>query len=193
MMDHMKPDYIIIAFKSPAEWRQWLELNHTGTDGIWMRLYKKASGVPSINYAQALDEALCFGWIDGQVKKGDELSYLQKFTPRRQRSLWSKRNVEYIARLTKAGLMMPAGLAEVERAKADGRWDAAYDRPSEMVASDEFLAALAHHPKAEAFYGTLNKSSRYVIAWSLQTAKTEATRLRRQEKFIAMLAAEQKP
>jgi uncharacterized protein YdeI (YjbR/CyaY-like superfamily) len=157
-----------------------------------MRLYKKASGVTSVTYAEALDVALCFGWIDGQVKRGDELSYLQKFTPRRKRSLWSKRNVEYVARLTEAGLMMPAGIAEVERAKADGRWSAAYDRPSEMATPDYFLAALRKNPKAAAFFETLNKTNKYAIAWHLQTARTEETRKRRQDKILTMLEAGKK-
>lgn len=189
----MKTEYEIIAFKAAKDWRKWLGAHHDNTDGIWIRLYKKASGVQSVTYAEALDDALCFGWIDGQVKHGDELSYLQKFTPRRKNSLWSKRNIGHVARLTKAGLMVPAGIAEVERAKEDGRWDAAYDRPSEMKVPDDFLIALHKNPKAEAFFETLNKTNRYAIAWNLQTARTEETRLRRQDKILKMLEAGQKP
>ena len=188
----MKPDYNIIAFSTPAEWRQWLTAHHATTNGVWMRLYKKASGVASVTYAQALDDALCFGWIDGQKKTYDEKSYLQKFTPRRKGSLWSKRNVEYIARLTTAGLMVPSGVAEVELAKQDGRWQAAYDRPSEMVIPDYFLAALNKKSKAKAAFELLNKTNKYAIAWSLQTAKTDATRLRRQDKILATLEAGEK-
>lgn len=186
----MKPDYKIIAFKDASTWRQWLTDHHDDTDGVWMRRYKKDSGIASISYAEALDEALCFGWIDGQAKSSDDgVSYFQKFTPRRQRSLWSKRNIEYVARLTEAGLMTPAGLAEVQRAQDDGRWAAAYDKPSQMVLPDEFLQEVAKHKKAQAFFATLNKSQTYAIAWRLQTAKTDETRLRRQTKIIAMLEA----
>lgn len=187
----MKPDYEIIAYKTAAEWREWLTNHHADTNGVWMRIYKKASGVTSVTYAEALDEALCFGWIDGQIKKYDELSYIQKFTPRRKKSLWSKRNIEYIARLTEAGLMMPSGIAEVEAAKQDGRWKAAYDKPSEMVIPDDFLQALEHKPKAKELFETLNKTNRYAIAWRLQTAKTPETRRRRMDKIITTLEAGQ--
>ena len=146
----------------------------------------------TVTYAEALDEALCFGWIDGQKKGLDNVSFLQKFTPRRSKSLWSKRNIEHIGRLTKAGLMTPAGQAEVERAKQDGRWDAAYDKPSKMVVPKSFLTELRKYPTAEAFFKTLNKTNTYAIAWRLQTAKTEETRRRRQDKLIAMLQAGQK-
>jgi uncharacterized protein YdeI (YjbR/CyaY-like superfamily) len=155
-------------------------------------MYKKATGIATVTYAEALDDALCYGWIDGQMKKGDEQSYLQKFTPRRAKSMWSKRNIEYMARLEAAGLMMPAGRAEVERAKADGRWDAAYDKPSDMVMPDYFLAALEQNSKAKQFFDTLNKTNTYAIAWRLQTAKTEATRARRMAKLLEMLEAGQK-
>lgn len=187
----MKPDYDIIPFKSAKAWRSWLTAHCADTAGIWMRLYKKASGVPSVTYAEALDEALCFGWIDGQKKSFDELSFLQKFTPRRQRSLWSKRNIEFVARLTEAGLMTPAGIAEVERAKQDGRWAAAYDKPSEMAIPDDFMVELHRHPNAETTFATLNKTARYSIAWRLQTAKTIQTRQRRQQKIIEMLESGQ--
>lgn len=188
----MKPDYEIIAFKDSAIWRLWLDENHAKIEGVWLRLYKKSSSVPTVSYAEALDEALCYGWIDGQKKSYDEESYLQKFTPRRVRSMWSKRNIEHIQRLTEQGLMMPAGILEVERAKEDGRWAAAYDTPSEMIIPDEFLAELKKHPVAEKFFATLNKANTYAIAWRLQTAKTEETRKRRQDKIIALLDAKQK-
>jgi uncharacterized protein YdeI (YjbR/CyaY-like superfamily) len=188
----MKPDYEIIAFKNPQEWRQWLVDHHGDTEGVWIRLYKKASGVGSVNYAEALDDALCFGWIDGQVKSYDELSYLQKFTPRRKRSLWSKRNIEHVARLTEAGLMMPAGIQEVDKAKDDGRWQAAYDKPSEMEMPEDFMEELSKNTKAKAFFDTLNKTNKYTIAWRLQTAKSDETRKRRQDKILAMLEAGEK-
>lgn len=188
----MKPDYEIEVFKTAAEWRQWLDANHATTPGIWIRMYKKATGLPTVTYAEALDDALCYGWIDGLVRSFDEQSYIQKFTPRRKKSTWSKRNTEYIARLTEAGLMMPAGIAEVERAKEDGRWDAAYDMQSAATVPDYFVAELKKHPKAEEFFANLNKSNRFAIVWGLQTAKTDVTRIRRMEKFIAMLNAEKK-
>jgi uncharacterized protein YdeI (YjbR/CyaY-like superfamily) len=187
----MKPDYEIMPCKDAASWRRWLAEHHANVDGVWLRIYKKASGMPTVTYAEALDDALCYGWIDGQKKSYDELSFLQKFTPRRSRSLWSKRNIEHIDRLNAAGLMTPAGLLEVERAQADGRWAAAYDAPSVMQVPEYFLEELRKHPKAEAFFNGLNKTHKYAFAWRLQTAKTDATRKRRTETFIAMLEAGQ--
>src|SRR6185369_11298873 len=137
----------------------------------WLKFFKKNSGVQSINYDQALDVALCYGWIDSQLKSFDEKAYLQKFTPRRSKSIWSKRNVEYIERLMKAGRMKPAGIKQYEEAKADGRLEAAYDKPSEMKMPEDFLAELAKNKKANAFFQTLNKANTYAIAWRLQTAK----------------------
>jgi uncharacterized protein YdeI (YjbR/CyaY-like superfamily) len=192
MLYGMKSDYEILEFKDAAQWRQWLDKNHASVDGVWMKMYKKASGVKSIIYAEALDEALCYGWIDGQVKKFDAEAYIQKFTPRRSKSMWSKRNVEHVARLENAGLLMPAGLLEVQKAKADGRWEAAYDKPSDMSVPDDFLAELEKYPKAREFYSTLNKANTYAIAWRLRTAKTEETRKRRQDKILTMLNAGQK-
>jgi uncharacterized protein YdeI (YjbR/CyaY-like superfamily) len=188
----MKTDYDIIAFKDSDAWRHWLDENYAKVDGVWLRIYKKASSVPTVSYAEALESALCYGWIDGQKKSYDQESFLQKFTPRRAKSIWSKRNIEHIERLTEQGLMMSAGMAEVERAKEDGRWAAAYDTPSEMTVPDEFLAELKKHPVAEKFFATLNKANTYAIAWRLQTAKTEETRKRRQDKIIALLDKEQK-
>lgn len=188
----VRPDYKIITFKDSTTWRRWLDEHHAKVDGVWLRLYKKASGVPTVSYAEALDEALCYGWIDGQKKSYDEESFLQKFTPRRSRSIWSKRNIEHVNRLKDAGLMTPAGQLEVEKAQADGRWEAAYDAPSTMQAPDYFLKELHKHPRAESFYNQLNKTNKYAIAWRLQTAKTDGTRLRRTEKLIAMLDAGKK-
>lgn len=188
----MAADYEIIEFIDQAAFRTWLAKHAADTQGIWMKIYKKDSHIATITYAQALDEALCYGWIDGQKKRYDEVAFLQKFTPRRPRSLWSKRNIEYIGRLTDARMMTEAGLHEVENAKADGRWAAAYDKPSEMQVPQFFLDLLHKHPEAEVFFATLNKTNTYAIAWKLQTAKTEATRLRRAEKLIAMLDAGEK-
>ena len=184
----MQNDYDIIEFREPTAFRDWLENNVQKQAGIWLRIYKKASAVKSITYAEALDEALCYGWIDGVKKSYDELSYIQKFTPRRSRSLWSKRNIEHIERLRANGKMTDAGEAEVQRAKRDGRWDAAYDSQSNMVIPDYFLQALSENEVAKNAFEKLNKSAKYSIVWRLQTAKTEATRLRRMEQILIDLS-----
>jgi uncharacterized protein YdeI (YjbR/CyaY-like superfamily) len=188
----MKNEYPIVEFKNQAQWRAWLVKNHAQVEGVWIRFYKKDSGIKTIVYAEALDNALCFGWIDGQAKKYDEKSYVQKFTPRRSRSIWSKRNIENIDRLTKHGLMMPAGIAEVERAKMDGRWELAYDSSKNMVVPDDFLQAVRKNKKAHEFFKTLNKSNIYAIGWRLQTAKKPETRARRFAALLAMLEKEEK-
>lgn len=183
-------DLPVVSFKTQAEWRKWLTKNHTNEKGVWLRMYKKASGVKSIVYREALDEALCYGWIDGQVNKYDEESYVQRFTPRRSRSLWSKRNTENIARLTKLGKMKPAGLVEVQRAKDDGRWKNAYGAQKNTVIPEDFLKELDKHPKAKAFFQTLNKSNLFVIAYRLETAKKPETRVRRMKAMIELFNQE---
>jgi uncharacterized protein YdeI (YjbR/CyaY-like superfamily) len=188
----MDDTYKIVEFKTSSSFRDWLHTHHSDTNGVWIRLYKKASNIQSVTYAEALDEALCFGWIDGQRKSYDELSFLQMFTPRRSKSLWSKRNIEHTERLIETKRMMSAGMGEIQRAQADGRWAAAYDAPSTMQVPTAFLAELKKHPKAEQFFETLNKTNRYAIAWRLQTAKTDDTYRRRQAKLIAMLEAGEK-
>jgi len=175
------------SFKTPKEWRRWLTKHHAKPEGIWLRFFKKASGVKSITYAEALDEALCFGWIDGQVKKYDAESWVQRFTPRRSKSIWSKRNREHVARLIKDKRMTAAGLNEVERAKQDGRWDRAYDSPKHMQVPADFLRELRKDKHAYAFFQTLNKANTYAIAWRLQTAKKPATRERRMQALLQML------
>lgn len=182
-----KDDLEIIAFPSPQSWESWLVQHHSVSNGIWLRFFKKGSGVTSVTFAEALDEALCYGWIDGQAKKYDDASWLQKFTPRRSKSIWSKRNREHIERLIKAGKMQPAGLKEVEKAKADGRWEKAYDSPSTMQVPEDFLAALDKNEKAKAFFETLNKTNTYAIAWRLQTAKRSETRMKRMRAILEML------
>ena len=177
----------IISFKSPKEWASWLAKNHAKSSGIWLRLFKKDSGVATVTYAEALDEALCYGWIDGQLDKYDEKSWLRKFSPRRPQSIWSKRNIEHVNRLTECGKMKPAGLKEVEAAKADGRWGRAYDSPSAMQVPDDFLKELAKDKKAKAFFETLNKANTYAIAWRLQTAKKPETRAKRMQAILEML------
>ncbi len=182
----------IVTFSSARDWEAWLSTNHPGSPGVWLRFFKKGSGVASVTHAEALDAALCFGWIDGQLKKYDEQSWLHKFTPRRPRSMWSKRNRELVERLVQAGEMRAAGLKEVEAAKADGRWDGAYDSPSKMTVPEDFLAELEKHPEARTFFETLNKANRYSIAWRLQTAKRTGTRQSRMNVIIEMLARGEK-
>jgi uncharacterized protein YdeI (YjbR/CyaY-like superfamily) len=187
-----KPDLPVIPFSSPAEWEQWLEQNHLVSKGIWLQIFKKDSGIPSVYYAEALDVALCYGWIDGQLKSIDKLSYRQRFTPRRSKSFWSKRNIEHIARLTKEGRMRPAGIKEAEAAKADGRWEAAYDGQANMSLPSDFLEQLLKNKKALVFYESLNKANKYAIAWRIQTAKRPETREKRMKEILGMLGREEK-
>lgn len=184
--------YPLITFPTPEEFEEWLTEHHQKEEGVWLKIFKKASAKNGISRNEALDEALCYGWIDGQAKKLDEDSYLQKFTPRRPGSLWSKRNTEHIARLKKLGKMKPAGIKEVEEAKADGRWDKAYDPPSEMEIPDDFLQELSKNSEAKKFFESLNKTNTYAIAWRLQTAKKPETRQRRMKKILKMLSEEKK-
>jgi len=177
----------IMAFTSAAEFRRWLTRHHAESPGIWLKIARKSSGVPSITYAEALDVALCLGWIDGQKKAFDETAFLQKFTRRGKRSVWSKTNVGHVARLQKEGRMMPAGLAAVDAAKADGRWEAAYSGFSSAELPADFVTALAREPEAEAFFGTLNKSQRYGFFFRITTAKKPETRSKRIAEFVAML------
>jgi uncharacterized protein YdeI (YjbR/CyaY-like superfamily) len=180
------------VFRSSKSFRTWLAKEHGRTKVLMMRIYKKDSGVLSITYAEALDQALCFGWIDGQKLPLDEISWIQKFTKRRPKSNWSKKNTEHAARLIDSGEMAAAGLLEVEAAKKDGRWSAAYDSPSKAAPSKEFLAQLARNKKASAMYATLDKANLYAIHYRLQTAKREETRLERTKKIIEMLARGEK-
>ena len=177
----------ILAFASAKAWRQWLAKHHTTSDGIWLRLFKKVSATPSVSYAEALDAALCYGWIDGQIKRHDAQSWLRKFTPRRARSIWSKKNLAHVARLTKAGQMRAAGLKAVEAAKADGRLSVAYDAPGTSAVPKDFLAALAGNAKAKAFFATLNRANVYAITFRLQTAKKPETREKRMRAILDML------
>ena len=181
-----------IAFPSAREFEQWLAKNHAESTGIWLRFFKKNSGVLSVSYVEAVDAAICFGWIDGQLKKYDEESWLRKFTPRRPKSVWSKTNRGHAERLIRVGKMRAAGLQEVEAAKEDGRWKAAYDSASEMEIPDDFLKELAKNKRAKAFFETLNRANVYAIVWRLQTAKKPETRQRRLATILAILAKEQK-
>ena len=182
-----KTDSPILPFKTTRDLALWLAKHHAVSTGIWMQLYKKDSGVASITYAQALDVALCYGWIDGQKKSYDAESWIQKFTPRRPKSIWSKRNREHIARLENAGLMKPSGIKQVEAAKADGRWQKAYDSSSNMVVPEDFLKELAKSKKAESFFRTLNKTNTYAIVFRLQTAKKPETRVKRMKAILDMM------
>jgi uncharacterized protein YdeI (YjbR/CyaY-like superfamily) len=185
-------DRPVIAFKDATEWRKWLEENHGSAPGVWLKIAKKATGIPTVTHEQALDDALCFGWIDGQRGSFNEQYFVQKFTPRTKRSIWSKRNQEFVARLIKEGKMREAGQREIDMAKADDRWERAYDSPKNMKVPDDFLAALKKNKKAEQFFGTLNKTNTFSIAFQLATAKRPETRVRRMEKLIAMLEREEK-
>ena len=189
----MADELEVIAFPSPEAFRAWLEREHASAPGVWVKAAKAASGIPSLTWDQGVDVALCFGWIDGQSKGVDETWYLQRYTPRRPRSKWSKLNRDRVERLTAAGLMRPAGLAEVERAKADGRWDAAYDPPSRATVPEDLQAALDARPGAAAFFAGLRASHRYAILHRVQDAKKPETRARRIEKYAAMCAAGETP
>ena len=172
-----------------AAWRAWLEAHHADSPGVRLVLAKKGTTQPtSLSYDQALDEALCFGWIDGQVKRRDEGTYCQRFTRRRTRSPWSKRNVGIVARLLEDGRIQPAGQAEIDRAQADGRWEAAYAGPATIEVPADLAAALAANPDAKRMFGQLSSQNRYAVLYRLTTAKRADTRARRVEQFTAMLA-----
>jgi len=172
-----------------AAWREWLGENHGDPAGVWLVLAKKGTEKPtSLTYDQALEEALCHGWIDGQTRRRDDATYRQRFTPRRKRSAWSRRNTGIAERLQAEGRMHPAGRAEVERAKADGRWEAAYAGPATMEVPHDLIEALAAEPKAQAMFETLNSQNRYAILYRIGTAKRADTRARRIREFVAMLA-----
>ncbi len=161
-------------------------------NGIWLRILKKDSGEATITYDEALDEALCFGWIDGQKKACDEKSWLQKFTPRRSKSIWSKRNKTRVVQLINEKRMQPSGLKEIETAKKDGRWDKAYDSPRQMEIPADFLALLTKDQRAYEFFKTLNKANTYAIAWRLGTAKKQETREKRMRILLKMMKKRQK-
>lgn len=187
-----EPRLPIVRFKSPADYRSWLAKNHAQSDGIWLRIYKKGAGEASVTYAEALDQSLCYGWIDGQKRPCDETSWLQKFTPRRPKSGWSKVNTQHAERLIKSGRMAPAGLKAIEAAKVDGRWKAAYDSPGNATPPDDFLRELSKNKRAEAFFETLNKRNTYAIVYRLQTARKPETRAKRMKLILAMLVRGEK-
>ena len=182
----------IHAFENAAAFWQWLELNHASEPELWLKIFKKGSGRKTISWDESVVEALCWGWIDGIKKSFDDEAYLQRFTPRRKRSNWSKRNRGHVERLIAEGRMQEPGLVHVRAAKADGRWAAAYAPASEMTMTDDFLAALEQRPTAKAFFETLNRQNRYAIMYRLQTAKKPETRQKWFERFLAMLENEEK-
>ena len=178
-----------IAFPSSAAWERWLEANHDSSDGITIKIAKKGTGIDSVRYPEVLETALCFGWIDGRRNAFDDAWFLQRFTPRRARSPWSRINRDTAERLIAEGRMRPAGLAEVERARADGRWDAAYEGQRRATVPDDLQRELDARPKAKAFFATLSSQNRYAILFRLQDAKRPETRARRLAKFVEMLEA----
>ncbi len=180
------------TFASEAAFEKWLRTNHARSSGLWLRFFRKSAARKALTHKGALDVALCYGWIDGQLKKFDEISYLHKFTPRGPKSIWSTVNREHVERLEKEGRMRPAGRAAVAAAKKDGRWDKAYAPQSEMEIPADFLKALAKDKQAKTFFGSLNRANLYSIAWRLQTAKKPETRQKRMDAIIAMLSRKEK-
>lgn len=182
----------ILEFKTAETFETWLLENHDNSTGLWLKIFKKGSGEMTVSYAEALDVALCYGWIDGQKQAFDEHAWLQKFCPRREKSIWSKINIGHVERLIHEGRMRPAGLIAVEKAKADGRWEKAYDSQSNMTIPEDFLNELSKNKKAEAFFKGLNKSNLFSIGFRLQTAKKQETRDKRMKEIIEKLAKGEK-
>ncbi|WP_404816139.1 YdeI family protein [Streptomyces thermolineatus] len=182
----------VLFFATQEEWEKWLEENHGDVPGVWFQIPKNGSGIDGVDYAHALESALCYGWIDGQKKKLDEQHWLQRFTPRRPGSKWSKVNREKATRLIAGGRMRPAGLREVEKAKADGRWEAAYAAQSRATVPDDLRAALDAAPEARDFFAALDSRNRYAVLYRIEDAKKPETRAARIEKFVAMLAQRKK-
>ena len=184
-------DLPVLPFADDAAFEAWLCANAT-SNGLWLKIAKKDSGIATVTYAGALDVALCHGWIDGQKRGFDEAYFLQRFTPRRPKGLWSTINIGHAERLIAAGRMRAGGLREIETAKADGRWEAAYDGARNMETPPELAAALVKNRKARAFFETLDKTNRYAVCWRVQTAKKPETKAKRVETLVAMLARGEK-
>jgi uncharacterized protein YdeI (YjbR/CyaY-like superfamily) len=185
----MPPDDLPIhQFDSRRAWERWLDTNHASSPGVWLKIARKASGIATVSHAEALEDALCYGWIDGQRSPHDETHFLQRFTPRRPRSKWSQVNRDKAAKLIEQGRMMPAGLAQVEAARRDGRWEAAYPPQSSQAIPDDFQRALDANPAAKEFFATLRGVRRYSFVYRITDAKRPETRKRRIERFVAMLA-----
>ncbi len=181
-----------LLFASPQDWEAWLDAHHAETAGVWLKLAKRDAGVLTVTYAEALEVALCYGWIDGQKASFDEQFWLQKFTPRRAKSIWSQVNCAKATALIEAGRMQAAGLRQVEAAKGDGRWDAAYAGSRTIEVPADFQAELEAHPAAQAFFAGLNSANRYAFLWRIHTAKKPETRAARIAQFIEMLTQGQK-
>ena len=182
----------LLTFDTQSDWEAWLAEHHADSKGIWLKIARKETGISSVDYTQALQGALCYGWIDGQKASFDSSYWLQKFTPRRRNSRWSKTNCDKAEALIAQGRMQPAGLREVEGAKADGRWDVAYDSQSKITIPSDFQSELDKNPQALEFFSTLNSVNRYAILYRIQTAKKPETRLARIEQLIEMLSKGQK-
>jgi len=185
-------DSTVKLFKSKPDWSAWLEKNHRKSAGLWLRMAKKDSGLRSVSYKEALDVALCYGWIDGQKRAENEQTWLQRFVPRSNRSIWSKINREKVLALVASGEMQAAGLEAIENAKKNGRWDAAYDSPSGSTVPADFQKALDANPRAAAFFKTLDRANRYAVLWRIQTVKKAETRARKIEQYIVMLERKEK-
>jgi uncharacterized protein YdeI (YjbR/CyaY-like superfamily) len=187
----LKPTPQTLFFETQSEWETWLADNYSLEEGVILKFAKKGSGVTSINYDEALDIALCYGWIDGQVKRIDEIFYGQKFTPRRTKSIWSKRNIGKVEELIASDKMKRPGLDAIEAAKADGRWEQAYDSPANATVPPELEVALNASPTAKAFFETLSKANRYAIIWRITTARKPETRAARLAKIMTMLESKE--
>jgi len=181
-----------LSFANQADWDTWLAAHHADARGLWLKIAKQGAETPSVTYAEALESALCYGWIDGQKASLDDTHWLQKFTPRRPKSPWSRVNREKATALIASGKMRPAGLQRVEQAKADGRWDAAYEAQSTISVPDDLQRALEAQPAAKEFFGTLDSRNRFAILYRIQTAKKSATRAARIRTFVEMLAQREK-
>lgn len=181
-------DLVELLVPDAAGWRTWLDQHHADHPGVWLVLHKKGGQTTSLTYDQALDEALCFGWIDGQIGRRDEASYRQRFTPRRPKSAWSARNVTHVARLTDAGRMRPSGLAAVDAARSDGRWQAAYLGQADMTTPPDLREALAANPAAAAAFERLDGANRYAIVYRLNAVKLPQTRSRKLAEYVDMLS-----
>lgn len=185
-------DLPILLFETQADWKAWLDENHATQPGVWLRLAKKGSGLKSVNYTEAVEAALCFGWIDGQARGFDELSHVQRFTPRRPNSKWSKINRGRAETLIASGRMRPAGMKAIEQAKQNGQWEAAYDSPRTATTPPDFQAELDKDPEARAFFEALDSRNRFAILYRIQTAVKAETRARRIQKLILMLKNREK-
>ena len=185
-------EFPIVPFESKKEFSEWLAKQHDKSAGVWLKLARKATGILSVTYAEALDVALCYGWIDGQKGSFDEQYFLQKFTPRRPKSIWSKINVEKAEHFIASGEMKPAGLKAIEAAKQDGRWAAAYESQKNSSMPEDFQSVLEKNKKAKAFFATLNGANRYAFLFRIQTAKKAETRAKRISQFVEMLERDEK-